>query len=267
MESRFITYRHSRIHYLEFGTGTSYLFCFHGYGEDASSFRFLESALGHEFTLLAIDFPYHGQTEWNELRDFSPADLCAIINSIVPLELQTVSLIGYSMGGRIALSMIPELGKRLERVVLVAPDGLHRNFWYWLSTQTGAGNSLFRYTMEHPRWFFGGMTFLRSLGLLNKSIFRFAHSYLDNRNERMMLYQRWTCLRRFRPDQRAITRILKRYQVPLRMLFGSYDRIILSQRSTSLDRKNDTIIVRTIRAGHQLLKPKYARDIAGLFYE
>jgi hypothetical protein len=150
---------------------------------------------------------------------------------------------------------------------LIAPDGLHQNFWYWFSTQTAIGNGIFRYTMKHPHWFFGGMRFMRGLNLLNKSIFKFAHAYLDDETERDVLYKRWTTMRLFVPKARLLASALARYRIPVRMLFGSYDRIILSKRSSSLDKKNDTITVKTIRAGHQLLKEKYAKDIAALFYE
>ncbi len=267
MESHQLPYRNSYIHYLKFGRGTKYLFCFHGYGEDASSFLFLEKSLGHDYTLIVPEMPFHGQTIWNEELEFSITDLKQIINTIVPLELQTISLLGYSMGGRICLALLQTIPSNIERVVLIAPDGLHKNFWYWLSTQTNIGNTLFRYTMKKPHWFFGGMKMLQRIGLMNKSIFKFAHSYLDDSNERDMLYKRWTIMRKFKPNASSVTKVLRKNNIPLRMLFGSYDRIILAKRSTSLDKQNDTIHVKTIRAGHQLLKEKYAKDIAVLFYD
>jgi pimeloyl-ACP methyl ester carboxylesterase len=267
MESHLLPYKNSFVHYLKFGNGTKFLFCFHGYGENASSFVFLERTLGKDYTLIALDFPFHGSTEWNEDLAFTTADLESIINTIVPLDLQTISIIGYSMGGRLALAMLQHVPGKIERVVLVAPDGLHKNFWYWFSSQTRIGNRLFNYTMRNPRWFFGGMSFLKGFRLLNKSIFKFAHSYLDDPGERMLLYKRWTTMRRFRPKATGVARALNEYNIPLRMLFGSYDRIILSSRSAQLDKNNDTVSVKTIRAGHQLLKEKYAKDIAALFYE
>jgi pimeloyl-ACP methyl ester carboxylesterase len=267
MESLLLPYKHSFIHYLKFGQGTKFLFCFHGYGEDAQSFSFLRTGLGNDYTLIAIDFPYHGKTEWNEGLEFSPDDLQQIINSIVPLELQTISLLGYSMGGRIALVMLQEFPTKIERVVLIAPDGLHKNFWYWFSTQTRIGNRLFDYTMKKPHWFFSGMVFLKTFRLLNKSIYKFAHTYLDDAYERASLYKRWTTMRKFVPDASAITASLKQSNIPIKMLFGSYDKVILSERSTSLDKANDTITVKKIKVGHQLLKEKYLKEIAVLFYE
>jgi hypothetical protein len=120
--------------------------------------------------------------------------------------------------------------------------------------------------MKHPYWFFSGMKVLRTAGLLNKSIFRFAHSYLDNFKEREMLYLRWTALRQFRPSASKLRRVLQAHQVAVRMLFGAYDRIILDKHAAAIS-KNGSVKVKTIKAGHQLLKPKYGSEIAALFVE
>jgi pimeloyl-ACP methyl ester carboxylesterase len=266
MESHQLPYRNSYIHYLKFGRGTKYLFCFHGYGEDAFSFRFLEKSLAHDYILIAVDMPFHGQTVWKEDLAFNISDLQQIINKIVPLELQTISLLGYSMGGRISLALLQQIPSKIDRVVLIAPDGLHQNFWYWFSTQTTAGNKLFSYTMKNPHWFFGGMKLLRNLNLLNKSILKFAHSYLDDTNEREMLYKRWTIMRKLKPSASKLASALQKFQTPVRMLFGSYDRIITPGKAKKFT-QYPSLTIKTIKAGHQLLKEKHAKDIAALFYD
>jgi len=43
------------------GKGDKLIFCFHGYGEDATSFAFLENTLGADYTLVAIDFSFSWQ--------------------------------------------------------------------------------------------------------------------------------------------------------------------------------------------------------------
>jgi hypothetical protein len=44
--------------------------------------------------------------------------------------------------------------EQIEKLVLLAPDGLKVNFWYWLATQTWLGKNSFCFTMKHPGWFF-----------------------------------------------------------------------------------------------------------------
>jgi len=265
-----ITYKKSIIHVSFFGTGNKLLICLHGYGEDGSSFAPLEKKLGDEYTLIAMDFPFHGMTEWNEGFLMTPNDLMNILNTIIQQnenvkdKLSKFSVIAFSLGGRVALHMLQLMPSQIERAVLIAPDGLHQNFWYWLATQTFLGNKLFVYTMKKPHWFFILTSFGHKIGLLNKSIAKIIHYYLDDERGRTLLYQRWTTMRRFKPDANTVTQIIDKYQIPLRLLFGRYDRIILSRRSKFF--KNSKYVkVTIIDAGHQLLKEKFADDIALLF--
>src|SRR5687768_6736227 len=77
-----ISYRSSQINYCWFGTGKKLLLCLHGYGESQETFQFLENHLPADYSALAIDFPFHGQTNWNEGPSFTINDLVAIINDI-----------------------------------------------------------------------------------------------------------------------------------------------------------------------------------------
>ena len=117
--------------YRRFGDGNKMLFCFHGYGEDALTFSFLEKNLGNEFTLIALDFPFHGLTEWNEEFLLRIDELIEIMNKIS--SVQSFSILGYSMGGRVALKLLQIIPDRIEKIILLAPDGLHNNFWHKIS--------------------------------------------------------------------------------------------------------------------------------------
>src|SRR5215471_12510358 len=137
MQRSGLEYKLSFINYYIFGNGPETLFCFHGYGEDGTSFWFLEEKLGSAYTLYAIDFPIHGQTKWNEAYAFTPDDLVAIMKAIHPFNDKKISLLAYSMGGRAAMNLVQIIPDKISHVGLVAPDGLHRNIWYWITTQTG----------------------------------------------------------------------------------------------------------------------------------
>ena len=84
MESHFIRWRSSTIHYNRLGHGSEWLFCFHGYGEQGSSFDLFEELLGDAYSLIAIDLPFHGQTDWQEGLSFPVVDLIQIIDQIKP---------------------------------------------------------------------------------------------------------------------------------------------------------------------------------------
>src|SRR5690242_8106364 len=146
MEKQVVTYKSSQICYYRIGTGPRLGLCFHGYGEDATSFAFLEKLAGDQYSFYAIDLPFHGQTIWKEDLNFTHTDLQQIIHDLLlsnNINLQTdaakpnrkMVLMGFSLGGRVALSLYQAWPQLTERLLLMAPDGLKVNFWYWLSTR------------------------------------------------------------------------------------------------------------------------------------
>ncbi|MDR3715674.1 MAG: alpha/beta hydrolase [Puia sp.] len=276
MQSFFLTYRSSRIHFLQGGHGDKILLCFHGYGETAASFAFLEGPLGTAFTLLAIDLPFHGKTEWNEGMSFSMESLLEILQGIellkdladgtgtpTPGKKQArILLTGFSMGGRIALSLLEKIPDRVEKIILLAPDGLTVNPWYWLATQTRPGNRIFRYTMKHPGWFFLVLRIGNLLGAVNPSVYKFTRNYVDNPAVREALYHRWTVLRNFRPDIPVITSLVRERRIPVRLLYGQYDRIIRSGKGERFKKNIDPFgELFLLPSGHQLLLEKHLEPI------
>lgn len=227
----------------------------------------LEDSLGKDYTMIAIDFPFHGATEWKEGLTFESKDLLNILSAITKDE-SPFSLLGYSMGGRVALHLLPLIPQYIERVVLIAPDGLHENFWYWLATQTKSGNKLFLTTMKNPRYFFAMIRLFKQLHLINPGIIKIAHYYLNASLERIQLYERWTTMRKFKVDLHLVKDNIYAYNIPTRLMFGYYDRIILSERAYYFqDGMEEQVKIYELEEGHQLLRQKNAETIAALFYE
>jgi pimeloyl-ACP methyl ester carboxylesterase len=263
MQQSGLEYKSSFVNYYIFGNGPEALFCFHGYGEAGTSFAFLEKNLGSAYTLYAIDFPVHGQTKWDEAYAFMADDLVAIMEMIHPSNDKKVSLLAYSMGGRAAMNLLQIIPEKINRIALIAPDGLHQNIWYWITTQTNIGNKAFAYTMNKPKWFFKAVNASGKFGLINDSIVKFVHYYLDDKEERQLLYKRWTFMRRLKPDLHPIKKICAEKNIKMNFLFGKYDRIILSKRA-DIFINSPTITIRVIAAGHRLLSEKYINEIAAL---
>jgi pimeloyl-ACP methyl ester carboxylesterase len=271
MADHFIAFRTSRFHYSSWGTGTRILFAFHGYGESAASFGFLEAALGRDFTIIALDMPFHGQTEWKEKELYlHPGDLAALLNEITTSlsgRDRDWWLLGYSMGGRIALQLLELESGRVARLVLLAPDGLYVNPWYWLATRTVAGNRLFRWTMKRPAWIFLLLRTGNRLRLVNPSLFKFAVHYIDDIPVRQALYTRWTTMRGFRPRLGDIADRIRERKIPVVLLYGSHDRIIPSRRGGKfLKRIAPYGRLELLDSGHQVLQAKFTEVIANALY-
>lgn len=264
-----LLYKNSTISYYCFGSGPQRVICFHGYGENAKTFGFLEKFAGNQCSFISIDLPFHGNTIWNEELIFSSDDLQQILKKILEIKKtqpettnQKLSFMGFSLGGRIALSLYQNIPEQTERIILLAPDGLKINFWYWLATQTWLGNKLFHFTMKHPGWFFNFLKILNKLGLVNTSIFKFVNFYIGDKEVRQQLYQRWMVLRKLKPDIKRIKSSIRKNNTIVRLIYGIHDRIILPARGEKFKKgieKHFTLTV--IHSGHQVLHENHIQEI------
>jgi len=269
MEAQRLSYKNSVISWYRFGQGSLPVICFHGYGEDATSFEFLGHHAGEQFSFYAIDLPFHGLTVWNDRHPFSPEDLLQIIEKIFvqgnhkPETInQKLLLLGYSLGGRVALSFCQAVPGEVSKMVLVAPDGLKVNFWYWLATQTWLGNKFFAFTMKHPGWFFGFLRIMNKLGLVNASIFKFVNYYIGDAGVRSDLYKRWTVLSKLRPRRSKIKNVIPAHRITVRLIYGKHDRIILSSVGEKFRKGlEEHVTIKVIPSGHQVLHEKHISDL------
>ena len=103
MKSGFLQFNQSSIHYLRAGNGEKILICFHGYGESAAHFQFLANTLAQEFTCIALDLPFHGETAWHS-GTLDEGKLQSLIEQMLlqeQLPQSRIHLLGFSIGGRL----------------------------------------------------------------------------------------------------------------------------------------------------------------------
>ncbi len=265
MQQKLLPYGNSTIAYSVIGSGPNPVIGFHGYGEESISYGFFEKYAGQQFTFYAIDLPYHGRTRWQDERAFTVTDLQKIVGEILSIEKVDpgikLTLMGFSLGGRIALSLYQSQPQIAQKIVLLAPDGLKVNFWYWLSTQTIAGNKFFAYTMKQPKWFFGFLKMLNNLKLVNASVFKFVNYYIEDKEARKLLYDRWTTLSKLTPNLEKIKRNIRQQQTPVRLIYGKHDRIILSVVGEKFQKGiAQYCTISIIPSGHQVLHEKHAGE-------
>ena len=259
-----LQYKSSTIAYHTFGSGEEVLFCFHGYGLTGESFAVLQTVLVIDYTLICIDFPFHGDTDWQEGLFFSVEDLWAIMNQLNPKPDISFSLMGYSMGGRISMCLLQAYTNEIKQMALVAPDGLRFNWWQEVATHTIIGNHLFRYTMRCPAWLFAAIPLAGKLGMISRSIEKFAEGHINDAQARQLLYERWCAMRDFKPRLGLLRKLINQYKIPVNLLFGKYDKIITTNQGLAFKKNEPLISVKEIRCGHQVLKDKYAEDVASL---
>lgn len=91
----------------------------HGFLGSLDDWQLIPSELSDKFGLLTIDLPGHGQSLSTDAADYS-IENCAknIIDLCDQLQLKRLILVGYSMGGRVALYLLTYYPDRFERAVI-----------------------------------------------------------------------------------------------------------------------------------------------------
>lgn len=268
MQSHYYHHKKSIIHYRQYGSGSKLLFCFHGYGRDSLSFSFLEKNLGKDFTMIAIDVPFHGLTEWKDRLVFEPRHLVQLMLDISK-DLQKdhlkFNVLGFSMGGRIAFYMTQLIPNKIERLILIAPDGLTFNFWRWLGSETWLGKNLLYFTIHHPNWLKWLVNWGEKWLVMHRSLADFIRYYIHDEQHRKTLYKRWISMSKFSPSKNKLKRLIKRNRIPVRMLFGAFDRVISFQGGEKFRKEIDQFVsVEVLEAGHNLLTEMHAKKITEL---
>lgn len=100
----------------------------HGIGLDAASvsWRYALPHLAHHHRVIAPNFPGHGESDESESNttDFYIEVLDELLAA---LRVETVNLVGISMGGAVALGHALDAPEQVERLVLVDSYGLGRD--------------------------------------------------------------------------------------------------------------------------------------------
>src|SRR5260370_41963530 len=96
--------------YEVFGNGSEILLAFHGFANHPSDFKVFEPALGTKFKIISFHLPYHGPVP-SDLSgkeiSYSKEDLKQLFKKFFALNsIKNFSLMGYSLGGKIALQLM-----------------------------------------------------------------------------------------------------------------------------------------------------------------
>lgn len=111
------------IAYTSTGTGPPLLMV-HGLGGTRSTWGAILPRLSRTFTVIAPDLPGHGESD-APLGDYSPgAQASTLRDIVVGLGLESVSLVGHSLGGGTVMQFAYQFPERTERLVLISSGGL-----------------------------------------------------------------------------------------------------------------------------------------------
>ena len=131
-----ITFDNFRFHYSVRGNPDKPRILFlHGFLGDSNEFKEVISLLSDQFCCLSVDLPGHGKTWVGGEECYTMSNTAyALLNLLNQLNIEKCFLVGYSMGGRLALYLNLYFPQRFSKVVLESaspglktqPDRLER---------------------------------------------------------------------------------------------------------------------------------------------
>ncbi|MDO8368286.1 MAG: alpha/beta fold hydrolase, partial [Saprospiraceae bacterium] len=198
----------------------------HGFSDRARMFAVLEKSLSERYTTVAIDLPFHGQTEWRK-NDFSKEDLLKIINQVLVSARKTrFSLLGFSFGARLAQGMLPELSPQLDKLFLLSPDGPNtKGMGKADCTPMWIRRFLFR-MLRYPKWFVSLVGFGRNWGLIPMFTSKFLRANLNRPKRVKRIFGCWFSMDSFNIHSDQIHEVLQEAGLPVEVYVGAKDNLI-----------------------------------------
>jgi len=251
------------LHYLKWGTGKRLLLAFHGYGNEADIFDVFIPYLSNEYTILSFDLPHHGKSEWTKDKIFTKSDLVAMVDNLkAQYKVDKVSLMGYSMGGRVCLTIVQYIPSVVDKVVLIATDGLRIDYFYYFLTRTYFGRKLFKNELNAPTRFFTVIEWLKRKKMIDAHKYKFVMNYMKPEDSRRFLMQVWPGMSDLMPFPVKLKRAIRQYNVPISIFMGQHDRIMPPSLAEKFKTGLDTVHLYVLDKGHRVFDNENAQQIA-----
>lgn len=244
---------HGRVFCRQWGRGETLLIAIHGFGEHSKLFDGLDSSFSENKWMMAFDLPFHGKTEWNK-QECGREDIKHIIEMLLErAQKTTCTLLGFSLGGRIALSLWPDMQGKVETMTLLAPDGIRTKGLAWPETIPFLFRKLIR------RWILSSKRsgrlfqwFSRQLWLPDTSR-KFAHRQLSNPERLRTSLNWWVSLDAFPVSAAMIRKMASLDPIPVQIWVGTRDPLIRLQDIQSFWQSYPALDVQEVKGkGHRV---------------
>ncbi len=238
-----------------FGKGEKKLLAFHGYGQESSIFKEVIKSFP-EHTIYSIDLFFHGKSEWRgDLSKLNFPVWKQILEDFLSVnQIDVFDLIGFSMGGRIALVSAFLFSEKINMLYLLAPDGIQINAWYRVATKYPPLQTIFKYfTHSETDIYRRAVKRLGKYGLIHKSILKLADTEMRTPQKRRKVYQTWMLYRFLEIEVKELAQVLNKASIKVFFFIGKYDRLIDLQTIKPLQHRLLHYEVKVLECGHYQL--------------
>lgn len=255
MQNKTLQLPEGTLAYHEYGNGQQIWIALHGFAQEGKVFAALQTYLPTDITLIALDLPWHGASQWKEPVFLLKTIQQAIGMLLAKKQAQTYTLLGFSFGARLALALAPLEAPRWKKLILLAPDGLPRRDWYaffdclpWWAKQRLSGlldraPLLLSLAEKMYRWKW-----------LDAFSMRFMRQHLQSEAHRQRLKGIWLSAASF-PNLQQSCQILAQGQLDIQLITGERDNVIPPDAFVHLAQQIPQMHwLRVTNVGHDLLQ-------------
>lgn len=124
----------------------------HGFGASLQTWDAWAQALSQTHRVIRLDLPGSGLSPPDPANDYTDARSLQLLLSLLDeLGVSRATMVGHSMGGRIAWTFAAKHPERTDRLVLMAPDGFaSADFEYGKPMDVPASLSVMRHVLPKP---------------------------------------------------------------------------------------------------------------------
>ena len=222
MQTKWILSGPHRVFVRQWGRDKPLLIALPGFGYDGAHALPMVGVLTQQYTLVSIDLPFHGQTEW-EGNHFTPEGMIQLIRDVAKnYQVDRLTLMGHSLGGRIITCIASALGELAEELILLGPAGIGRHqLVYPRFIQR-----FLEWTLRRPAWLEWIVTRGHQAGLISTFHRRYVEKQIIPPATRYRLFRTWNSLPGFQPESAKVRRALCQSSAAICVVLGERDRII-----------------------------------------
>jgi pimeloyl-ACP methyl ester carboxylesterase len=249
---QYVRHKSSKLHYAKAGNGDKHMLIFHGFGQDISAFDYLTRSLAKHFSFYVFDLYFHGKSEWahgeqvlskKEWRE-------TMATFLADNKIDRFSVAGFSLGGKFVLATLEAYANRVDKIFLIAPDGIKTSFWYSLATYPFFLRKFFKSMIFHPERFLRIAEFLNKKGVVDNGLIRFAEWQMGSEEKRFRVYYSWVVFRHLAFSQRKIARLINEQNIDFTLIVGKYDKVIEPKNMESFLKKLSRYRYEVLNNGH-----------------
>ena len=228
----FFTNNKVRLHYYTYGNGPEAMLAFHGFGMKGTQFSVLENAFAERYTIYSFDLFFHGQTELLDsslgvIREgLSSSEFGSYMAKFIQKKgLEKVSLLSYSMGALMALSIIEHIPDKIKSAFFIAPDGIQPNKLLQLGSRNLIINRIFYKLVYSPKTVDLILNSLLKYRYIDDPLHRILQGEFGTEATRLTCYQAITYHASLRFNKTKLAAIINKSGIETHFYFGKTDRL------------------------------------------